>query len=432
VVNPHGAATAYVFEYGTSTAFGQIAPLPAGNAGATTADQSVQAALSSLQANTTYFYRLVATSAQGTASGPVRAFTTGPMTAPVVTTGSASAIHSTAARLAGTVNPRGQATSLTFEYGTTTAFGQITSVDSAGEYAGVQQVSLPVSGLLPSTRYLYRIVASNATGTTSGPVMSFTTTAATYIYWANQGAATIGRGTDGGTQETQSFITTGTNPFGVAVDHGHIYWANSGSGTVGRAAADGTAVNQSFITGITNPAGVAVDSGHIYWTDFQANRIGRANLDGTGVSLAFITGAGGPMAVAVDAGHIYWANKTTNTIGRANLDGTGVSQSFITGASAPQGVAVDSGHIYWANFNGQSIGRANLDGTGANQNFIAFNCGTFCSIQPAGLAIDADFIYWTKFNQLSIGRANLDGTGVNQGFATAGAHPVGIAVGPPG
>jgi streptogramin lyase len=147
------------------------------------------------------------------------------------------------------------------------------------------------------------------------------------------------------------------------------------------------------------------------------------------VALATLAVAALALVTRADA-FVYWTNG--NAIGRANLDGTGVSQSFITGASAPQGVAVDSGHIYWANFNGQSIGRANLDGTGANQNFIAFNCGTFCSIQPAGLAIDADFIYWTKFNQLSIGRANLDGTGVNQGFATAGAHPVGIAVGPPG
>lgn len=173
----HGAATAYVFEYGTTTAFGQIAPLPSGNAGSGTASLPVTATLSGLAPNTTYVYRLVATNSQGTTTGPVMQFgTTGPPLAPAVATGAASNITPASATLSGTVNPLGQVTSFTFEYGTTASFGQISAVDSTGDgLPGTRPVSLSVSGLTPATTYRYRIVATNATGTTEGPVMSFAT-----------------------------------------------------------------------------------------------------------------------------------------------------------------------------------------------------------------------------------------------------------------
>jgi hypothetical protein len=175
-VTAHGAATAYVFEYGTTTAFGQVAPVPSGNAGSGTASLAVSASLSGLAQNTTYFYRLVATNSQGATLGPVMLFGTGPPLAPAVTTQAASNITPASATLSGTVNPLGQMTSFTFEYGTTTSFGHISAIDGTGDsLPAIRPVSLSVSGLTPATTYRYRIVATNATGTTMGPVMSFTT-----------------------------------------------------------------------------------------------------------------------------------------------------------------------------------------------------------------------------------------------------------------
>jgi DNA-binding beta-propeller fold protein YncE len=55
------------------------------------------------------------------------------------------------------------------------------------------------------------------------------------------------------------FITIGSSPEGVAVDGSHIYWANNGAGTIGRADLNGQNANQSFITGVHGPFGVAVD-----------------------------------------------------------------------------------------------------------------------------------------------------------------------------
>jgi phosphodiesterase/alkaline phosphatase D-like protein len=105
-------------------------------------------------------------------------FSTGPGGAPIATTGAATAVTPTGATLAATVDAHGSSTAYTFEYGTTNAFGSISAVDNAGAANGAQSLSLPVSGLQPGTTYLYRVVATNQNGTTTGSVQTFTTPAA--------------------------------------------------------------------------------------------------------------------------------------------------------------------------------------------------------------------------------------------------------------
>jgi hypothetical protein len=172
-VNPAGQATAFTIEYGTTTSFGSITPVVALDSASS--PEPVSATASGLTPDTTYLYRVVATNASGTTAGAVMSVTTGPGSIPVVTTGAASSITSTAATLTGTVDPKSSPTSFVFEYGTTTAFGSLSAVDSAGSMAGVQSVQLPIGGLLPSTTYVYRIDATNANGTVTGAVRSFTT-----------------------------------------------------------------------------------------------------------------------------------------------------------------------------------------------------------------------------------------------------------------
>jgi phosphodiesterase/alkaline phosphatase D-like protein len=178
-VDPHGKQTAFAFEYGTSfAASGTTTISGVDNEDAGNGPRAVSLPISGLAPDTTYFYRLVATNGSGTSMGVVMSFTTGPGGAPIVTTGAASAITASGATLAGTVNAHGAQTAYTFEYGTTTAFGSITSVAGAGSSNGAASVSLPVTGLAAGTTYLYRLVATNANGTTAGPVQSFTTAGA--------------------------------------------------------------------------------------------------------------------------------------------------------------------------------------------------------------------------------------------------------------
>ncbi len=173
-VAPAGSATAYVFEYGTTLSFGAISEPQ--SAGSSEGVVPATASLSGLEAGVTYYYRLVATNVAGTTFGAVKSFTTPGATPPLAVTLGASGLAPAAATLAGRVDPKGHATAFAFEYGTTTSFGSLSAIDSAGAGGGsAQEVSLPIGGLAPGTTYRYRLVASNANGTTFGAVQSFTT-----------------------------------------------------------------------------------------------------------------------------------------------------------------------------------------------------------------------------------------------------------------
>jgi hypothetical protein len=73
-INPHGVATEYHFEYGTSTAYGIQTPPAA--AGAGTQESQLTETIAGLQAYTVYHYRVVATSAAGTTDGQDATFKT--------------------------------------------------------------------------------------------------------------------------------------------------------------------------------------------------------------------------------------------------------------------------------------------------------------------------------------------------------------------
>jgi len=73
-VNPHGTATVYTFQFGTSTGYGaQTAPASAGSG---TTGVKVKQTIEGLQPATTYHVRLVATNNAGTTYGQDVAFTT--------------------------------------------------------------------------------------------------------------------------------------------------------------------------------------------------------------------------------------------------------------------------------------------------------------------------------------------------------------------
>jgi multidrug efflux pump subunit AcrA (membrane-fusion protein) len=95
----------------------------------------------------------------GTGSGS--AFTASADVAPTATTDSATSVMTTTAQLDGSV---GGAGSYWFQYGTTTSYGSTTASESTPGGA----VSADVTGLSPDTTYIFRLVASNAAGTTYG------------------------------------------------------------------------------------------------------------------------------------------------------------------------------------------------------------------------------------------------------------------------
>ena len=96
---------------------------------------------------------------------------------PAASTSAPSVITPLMARLQGTVNDNGTATTAAFQYGTTTGYGSTIaatpSTIAAG--SGPTAVSAAIWGLTPNTLYHYRVSATNSAGTTNGGDQSFTT-----------------------------------------------------------------------------------------------------------------------------------------------------------------------------------------------------------------------------------------------------------------
>ena len=187
-VNPNGTATSYYFQYGTSASYGSNTPSTA--AGAGTADVPVSANLSGLTPSTTYHYRAVAVSSAGTTDGPDQTFTT--TTPPTVTTGTASRIGRSSVGLSGTVDPKGQATTYYFRYGTTTAYGLQSTPASAGSGSGPVGVHSNVYGLTPLTTYHYQLVAQSAGGTSYGSDQTLATTSSQAVVLGHEGFVSPG------------------------------------------------------------------------------------------------------------------------------------------------------------------------------------------------------------------------------------------------
>jgi hypothetical protein len=94
---------------------------------------------------------------------------------PAVVTGAATENNSHSATLHGTVDPNGLETTYQFEYGTTTAYGS--KSPELPKSIGISHVEIinGIQGLEPDTTYHFRLVATNADGTTQGEDRTFTT-----------------------------------------------------------------------------------------------------------------------------------------------------------------------------------------------------------------------------------------------------------------
>lgn len=178
----------------------------------------VEAQLSGLGADTTYHYRVLATSAAGTVYGGIETVATTPSK---VSTGAATGIEHESATLNGTVDPEGLATTYYFEYGLTREYGSTTSAppgeDLGTTTAGDQPVSAGISSLEPGRTYHYRLVAVNPNGTSKGVDRTFTTVAA--VQGVETEAATE-------VQRAQAMLHGKLNPAGLET-HYYFEWGTT-------------------------------------------------------------------------------------------------------------------------------------------------------------------------------------------------------------
>jgi hypothetical protein len=96
---------------------------------------------------------------------------------PAVSNTQATNVSFSSAVLTGDVNPAGGETVASFQYGPTPALGATTPLTPVGNGVHAVPFSAPITGLTPATKYSFRLVATGASGTTNGPVRTFTTPA---------------------------------------------------------------------------------------------------------------------------------------------------------------------------------------------------------------------------------------------------------------
>ena len=97
--------------------------------------------------------------------------------APLVVSGAASSLSSDSAEITGTVNANDIATQAFFQFSSLPDFATLDGTVAAGDVTGVETTTLAanVAGLAAGATYYWRLVATNAVGTSVGDTQSFTT-----------------------------------------------------------------------------------------------------------------------------------------------------------------------------------------------------------------------------------------------------------------
>jgi uncharacterized protein (TIGR02145 family) len=159
------------FEYGNSTNYGYTVPLAQPVTGS--ANTIISADISGLVPETLYHFRIKAVNSIGTKYGEDMVFTTFGHK-PTIVSCSFLGISASEGSLRGMVNPNYMTTIVTFEYGTTTSYGNSISA-SQGPLSGSlnTRVDATITGLISGTTYHLRVKAVNELGVTYSDDIEF-------------------------------------------------------------------------------------------------------------------------------------------------------------------------------------------------------------------------------------------------------------------
>ncbi len=172
-VNPNGVATTIRFEYGVQPNVLSNTTAPQ-DVGSTSGNVDKWASIADLTPDTTYFFRIVATSGSDVISGSVQSFTTLSVK-PLIISSGASGVTSTGATLNATVNANGAAANAWFEYGTSESYGSATVAQDIPLSGGNTAISMALSGLATGQIYHFRVGAWNTNGITYSADQTFST-----------------------------------------------------------------------------------------------------------------------------------------------------------------------------------------------------------------------------------------------------------------
>ncbi len=315
-VNANNCQTEVYFEYGTSTSYGKnyhADPNPVTGS----IPQAVTQRTDELSPNTTYHFRVVAVNTQGTSFGDDMTFTTG-TAAPVATTLAATNVGPSGALLNGRVHPGNGSTTVTFQYGLTSAYGSTVTADQSPLNGMTDtSVSRSISGLSAGTTYHFRVVAQNVGGTVYGSDMTFLTGTPPTVTTNNATAIGSAQATFNGMVNPQGAATVSFFEYGISAGYGRIVYAD-----------------QSPLTGSSNVSISSVVTGLIPNTLYHFRAAGQ-NASGTmyGSDLTFSTLAAPPDVMTLPASAVTGTTATLHGTVLANNSATTVTFQYGTTAS---------------------------------------------------------------------------------------------------
>jgi hypothetical protein len=173
-VNPALLSTTSAFKYSTKQDMSGATTAGSATTSANAGTVSRTASLTDLSPGTKYYFTFEATNSVGTTTATVQSFTMVGFAA-AATTGSATSVSSSRATLNASVTPGGLDTTVWFTWGLKSDLSDGTKAEYRSiSDLGATDVSVTVTGLTESTRYYYRVEASNGLGSAKGDIKSFT------------------------------------------------------------------------------------------------------------------------------------------------------------------------------------------------------------------------------------------------------------------
>jgi hypothetical protein len=163
---------------------------------------------------------------------------------PLADTGAATDVGQTQATLTAKVTPRGAATSVRFDLGTSTSYGLQSSSKDVGSGTDAVTVEIPVQGLTANTTYHFRVVATSDGGTVQGADATLKTAAVPV-------APTRPAVSTGGVRDvtTSSATLTGAvNPHGASTTSRFEYGLTTAYGTSTPSASAGAGTSASSVS----------------------------------------------------------------------------------------------------------------------------------------------------------------------------------------
>jgi uncharacterized protein (TIGR02145 family) len=370
-------STTVSFEYGLTPEYGSsIVATQSPVNGITTVN--VSKSLTGLSAGTIYHYRVKAENSLGISYGDDKTFTTLGLV-PTSITQTATNLSASSVTLNGNINANYLATTVSFEYGTTNAYGiTVNAIQSPLSGSTASNVSANLTGLAPSTIYHYRVKAENSLGITYGNDMTFTT---------------LGQIPYASTQDATGLTSTSATLKGLVSAN---YMSTSVTFEYGTTTSYGTVINASpnIVTGNNVQSVSASVSGLITGTTYHFRVKADNSLGITyGADLTFVPSGPSPV-VDVDGNTYSVVNIGTQTWMAENLRTTKYNDNtdipLVTSDVAWTALATPG--YCW--YNNDEVSFKNP--YGALYNWYAASSGKLC---PAGWHVptDAEFTTLTDF-----------------------------------